>query len=60
MGGVYILAGGASLWSGQAELVSVLFAAGYAPVGDVAAAGIVVVGVVAHCNCKNGEIPICL
>lgn len=41
-------AGWAALWTGQAELVGVFLAAGHTPVGDVSAAGIVVVGVFAH------------
>lgn len=48
MGGCDLGAGCAALWTDQAELVGVFLAAGYAPVGDVSAAGIVVVGVFAH------------
>lgn len=41
-------AGCDALWTGQAELVGIFLAAGHTPVGDVSAAGIVVVGVFAH------------
>lgn len=48
VGGCDLGAGCAALRTGQAELVGVFLAAGHAPVGDVSAAGIVVVGVFAH------------
>lgn len=48
VGGFDLGAGYAALWTSQAELVGVFLAAGHAPVGDVSAAGIVVVGVLTH------------
>lgn len=53
MGGFDLVAGYAALWTGQADLVGVFLAAGHAPVRDMSAAGIVVVGVFTHSKENN-------
>lgn len=50
VGGGDSLARCASLWAGQADPVCVFLTASHAPVGDVSTAGIVVIGVDAHCK----------